>query len=224
VRKIVVFLGVLAILGLMMGPALANEVANGDFESINGAFFGWTNPTNGHQVMENYSGAGGTFVGFNRYADNEKGIQQVIDESQFSGWLPNGTGKIWSFSVDRNQTGFGTMEVLLYYLNYNGAIQPGDEFKGEFSSSNWVNFLDHDFLMASGGDTGGWVTYSTNSVITAMQPQWIGVVLECQPQEAGGHAYFDNVVFNAQCVPVPPAVWLFGSGLLGLVGWRRFKA
>jgi len=24
-------------------------------------------------------------------------------------------------------------------------------------------------------------------------------------------------------VPVPPAVWLLGSGLLGLVGWRRFR-
>ena len=24
-------------------------------------------------------------------------------------------------------------------------------------------------------------------------------------------------------VPLPPTVWLFGSGLLGLVGWRRFR-
>ena len=23
--------------------------------------------------------------------------------------------------------------------------------------------------------------------------------------------------------PIPGAVWLFGSGLLGLVGWRRFR-
>jgi hypothetical protein len=31
----------------------------------------------------------------------------------------------------------------------------------------------------------------------------------------------DDVTYNA--VPIPPAAWLFGSGLLGLVGWRRFK-
>ena len=24
-------------------------------------------------------------------------------------------------------------------------------------------------------------------------------------------------------VPLPPTVWLLGSGLLGLVGWRRFR-
>jgi len=28
---------------------------------------------------------------------------------------------------------------------------------------------------------------------------------------------------NLQGVPLPPTVWLFGSGLLGLVGWRRFR-
>lgn len=29
--------------------------------------------------------------------------------------------------------------------------------------------------------------------------------------------------FNLQAVPIPPAVWLFGSGLLGLVGMARHK-
>ncbi|MGO9622736.1 MAG: PEP-CTERM sorting domain-containing protein [Desulfobaccales bacterium] len=28
---------------------------------------------------------------------------------------------------------------------------------------------------------------------------------------------------DVNAVPLPPAVWLFGSGLLGMVGWRRFK-
>jgi len=31
----------------------------------------------------------------------------------------------------------------------------------------------------------------------------------------------DDVTYNA--VPVPPSVWLFGSGVLGLLGWRRFR-
>lgn len=33
--------------------------------------------------------------------------------------------------------------------------------------------------------------------------------------------YFDDISVNA--VPVPPAAWLLGSGLLGLIGLRRFR-
>ena len=38
---------------------------------------------------------------------------------------------------------------------------------------------------------------------------------------AGGALYWDDVSLTA--VPVPAAVWLFGSGLLGLVGMARRK-
>jgi hypothetical protein len=34
----------------------------------------------------------------------------------------------------------------------------------------------------------------------------------------------ENVRMDVQVVPIPPAVWLFGSGLLGLVGIARRKA
>ena len=38
---------------------------------------------------------------------------------------------------------------------------------------------------------------------------------------AGGEVWFDNVSVSA--VPVPAAVWLFGSGLIGLAGFARRK-
>jgi len=38
----------------------------------------------------------------------------------------------------------------------------------------------------------------------------------------GNHPYLDNVVLSS--VPIPPSVWLFGSGLIGLVGMARRKA
>jgi hypothetical protein len=44
-------------------------------------------------------------------------------------------------------------------------------------------------------------------------------------QQIGGNdnmgAILDNVQLSA--VPLPPGVFLLGSGLLGLVGWRRFR-
>jgi hypothetical protein len=33
--------------------------------------------------------------------------------------------------------------------------------------------------------------------------------------------HFDTLFMHGDPVPVPPAVWLFGSGLLGLVGFMR---
>jgi hypothetical protein len=36
--------------------------------------------------------------------------------------------------------------------------------------------------------------------------------------------YLDNMAYSSSPVPVPAAVWLFGSGLLGLLGVRRKKA
>jgi hypothetical protein len=37
---------------------------------------------------------------------------------------------------------------------------------------------------------------------------------------ADDFAKFDNIVVTGNPVPVPGAVWLFGSGL-ALLGWRR---
>ena len=37
----------------------------------------------------------------------------------------------------------------------------------------------------------------------------------------GSAVFYDNLNFDRVVVPVPAAVWLFGSGLLGLVGVAR---
>ena len=42
-------------------------------------------------------------------------------------------------------------------------------------------------------------------------------------KDTGGDVVFQDGLGQLAAVPVPPAVWLFGSGLLGLVGLRRFR-
>ena len=39
----------------------------------------------------------------------------------------------------------------------------------------------------------------------------------------GSGVFYDNLNFDRVVVPVPAAVWLFGSGLLGLIGIARRK-
>lgn len=41
--------------------------------------------------------------------------------------------------------------------------------------------------------------------------------------DAYGNIDFDTVNINVSAVPVPPAVWLFGTGLIGLIGVARRK-
>jgi hypothetical protein len=36
-------------------------------------------------------------------------------------------------------------------------------------------------------------------------------------------SYYTNYAFTGSAVPLPPSMLLLGSGLLGLVGWRRFR-
>lgn len=50
-------------------------------------------------------------------------------------------------------------------------------------------------------------------------------VLEGSPSNFGGSQYLLSLTGTVSAVPVPAAIWLFGSGLLGLVGVaRRRKA
>jgi hypothetical protein len=59
------------------------------------------------------------------------------------------------------------------------------------------------------------IGFNSNEMVTSAQIRF----------DTGSVIYIDDVRFNdAQVVPLPPALWLFGSGLLGLVGIARRKA
>jgi len=61
--------------------------------------------------------------------------------------------------------------------------------------------------------------YATNSNEITRYDAVTGVL-----QDSFGFAYNGGgLVFVPSSVPIPPALWLFGSGLLGLVGLARRK-
>ena len=70
---------------------------------------------------------------------------------------------------------------------------------------------------------------------SAMNMGWINVLWKFTADDNSATLQFltsdtnygpaiDNVSVNIEAVPIPPAVWLFGSGLLGLVGLARCKS
>jgi hypothetical protein len=98
----------------------------------------------------------------------------------------------------------------LGYTNFGGTVMVGG-----MSSTNWVNQEapgTNDFVLIIDW-SGSNPTYDFFSYSAASTPDvyvW--------------DAYAGSVcVEQGNLVPVPGALVLFGSGLLGLVGWRRFR-
>ena len=114
---------------------------------------------------------------------------------------------------------FDTIEGGVYTGVVVGAGQVGGHIL-----FNWGAVADIDVINVwdIGTDINGMTTY-TSTDVTATNPVGPDGILGLSMID-GAFAGF-NANFNLTAVPVPAAVWLFGSGLLGLVGVaRRRKA
>jgi hypothetical protein len=99
---------------------------------------------------------------------------------------------------------------------FNGVVDSSDSFS---SSSNMITFL----LTATGLNT--WATAA--SVLTANNDGLLAaahVAICAVPCSQGNGAVSTQFASNAPAsVPIPAAAWLFGSGLIGLIGIARRK-
>jgi len=80
--------------------------------------------------------------------------------------------------------------------------------------------LSLGFESALTNDGGTFALDTTNQFPRAYEGQWIEF-----PSTSGGaiQPLRDIISGTVDAIPLPPAVWLFGSGLLGLVGIARRK-
>ncbi len=128
------------------------------------------------------------------------------------------TGNQCAISSDDNVSTDGTkVEILSWSFSQNIT-----ELTLEMGNNDHYDFAHSDFQYRIGESA--WLTATTNGNALATL-LLTGGADEIDFRSAGNtmadHFYIRNA--DASVVPVPAAVWLFGSGLIGLVGVARRK-
>ncbi|MGV7235663.1 MAG: VPLPA-CTERM sorting domain-containing protein [Nitrosomonadaceae bacterium] len=130
-------------------------------------------------------------------------------------WPGTSLGADLYAELDSMNVGFG----YGFHFGYDG-FQPGDLYTWDFSLGDLTydsyTFFDFAFTIDPATSVG------SSSIIDI--EVWVGDELcdetGCEQFDPG---MTDSAMVTVSSVPIPAAVWLFGSGLLGLVGMARRK-
>jgi hypothetical protein len=186
--------------------AFTELAVNGNFET--GDFTGWELfPQSGTNVIA--AGKGSTYSG-NSTLPGGPADNLIKQSNRAAGVIQPGDAIKISFDV-RGSLGISaiTQAILFNEFSGGGATPQFFDFGLNADSSVWTSYV---FNTTAGADVSGGVTLALKTGCGAVEGCFSDV-------------YFDNVSFTADvnAVPVPAAVWLFGSGLIGLVGIARKK-
>lgn len=100
-------------------------------------------------------------------------------------------------------------------INLKDGTNPSKFLKPVNPNFNWSGKSYSELLTLYDGSGGG-----TGVDISETGLEWIQYVKLWQPEGDSWFAEIDAVVDTAP-VPIPGAVWLLGSGLIGMVGMRK---
>jgi hypothetical protein len=190
--------------------AYQNIAVNGGFET--GDFTGWA------QFPGSLGAAGQTIV-----AGNGGGFAANLNE-------PNPAANIIKQANLLPGTWVGGEQIDIQF-DLKGSAGAGGVFFVEFFNelSGGGVGPGSGILAVIANPTPDWTTYNYTAFADASATG--GITLQFNSTCGAGAGcfadfYIDNVSISADvsAVPVPAAVWLFGSGLLGLVGVARRKA
>jgi hypothetical protein len=195
--------------------AIVQDVAvNGGFET--GDFTGWTQfPQTGTQTVVTPGNASTYAANLNVpvRSQTDPGVDNLIKNANLAAGLltPGATVTVtWDMKGSLAGAG-GVVFVELFSELSGGGTSKAEIYTGGpiFPTADWQSFVWNTTL---GPDVTGGVTLQLKTA--------------CGPVEGCGvDAYFDNITIttDVSAIPVPAAVWLFGSGLVGLVGVARRK-
>ena len=144
-----------------------------------------------------------------------------------------------SFFKEFAFTGADTSSGDTWDFGFDYASNPAGPITGNTQVSAFIRVFDPVFnlLDEQTFDTGLSATseFQSGLLSVILNPAWTQGVVQIGFNNLVGNydgsgRFYDNVCFandgscSAPAVPVPAAVWLFGSGLLGLVGVARRKS
>lgn len=197
--------------------AYQDIAVNGGFET--GDFTGWTLfPGSAGAAGQNVSSvnpSSGTYSG--QLTEFNPAANIIKQANLLPGAWTEGQMIDVSFDIRGSAAAGGVLFAELFMELSGGGVGPGSGILGGgplFPNADPDVWTTYNFSVAAGPDTSGGVTLQFNSA--------------CAPIAGCVADYFiDNVTISADVevpqVPVPAAVWLFGSGLLGLIGVARRK-
>ena len=170
----------------------------------------WLDLTETRNLNYNYVssqlGLGGQFEGY-RYATKNE-----VDSLFLAFGLPLDT-------ADQSEPGQEIDPAILSFYSTMGELLSASysDFFGTYGVINEIKIEGtHDFVGVSYDAQAGLNHYSTSAVYSTLPDDASWVITD--PID-----YADMGSYLVSTVPVPAAIWLFGSGLIGLVGLARRK-
>jgi len=125
--------------------------------------------------------------------------------------LPTGTGNTWSYAGEMGH---------LYHIELGNTYDPMNP-STYYNRGPFTNMVPYDY---------GNIYWLSNTAVSSNHDKlaWLfsfpdgALAMQTQDRLFSAMAVHDgNIVGAPSSVPIPPTIWLLGSGLIGLVGLRR---
>jgi len=211
-----------------IGVANANIIRNSSFEDVPNASTGqalmpseWLTAYSSPDTYSNDGSYGLSPSGYNNFT----GVTAYDGIRWVAGWssADERFGQVISENLVAGTE--YTMSGFLHQAVRSDLNNPGgyEIYLTSSSSDAPLSGESLGFLGSTNGTAEGWQEYSFSFIATAEMSSLSFLMFD--PFGGGASTYpgLDSVSLNVSSVPVPAAVWLFATGLLGLVGVARRK-